>query len=63
MFNQYSLWIFRLWTVDNKETNTTALVAKMSTKEALRSLTCRARQDVDKNLRNLALLILGKEFF
>ncbi|CAF0832437.1 unnamed protein product [Adineta ricciae] len=48
-----------LWTVDNKETNTTALVAKMSTKEALRSLTCRARQDVDKTLRNLALLILG----
>ncbi|UJR36022.1 hypothetical protein I4U23_028761 [Adineta vaga] len=48
-----------LWTENNQQTNETVLVRKLSTKDAVRSLTCRARQDVNKTLRNLALLILG----
>lgn len=54
--------IFRIWNNKNEQINTTIGASQLSTKEALRSLTCRARQDVNKTLRNLFLLILGNKF-
>ncbi|CAF0825009.1 unnamed protein product [Adineta steineri] len=47
-----------LWTETNHQTNETAHVRKLSTKEAIRSLTCRARQDIHKVSKNTCLLTL-----
>lgn len=51
-----------MWTEQDQQTNNTQLVRKLSTKDAIRSLTCRARQDVSKTLRNLMLVVLGNEW-
>jgi hypothetical protein len=55
--------MFRIWTADNKQTNNTNEASKLSTKDAIRSLTCRARQDIHSTLRNLILLVLGNKIF
>lgn len=49
--------------MNNKETNVTNAARKLSTREARRSLVCRARQDVSTTLRNLGLLVLGNYIF
>ena len=54
---------FRVWNNVNDRTKMSEDATKLSTPEAVRSLTCRARQDVSKTLRNVLLLILGKDEF
>jgi hypothetical protein len=48
-----------IWDANDKQINTTIGASKLSTKDAIRSLTCRARQDINRTLRNLILLVLG----
>jgi hypothetical protein len=56
-------YIFRVWNDDNKQTKIITEASKLSTQEAVRSLTCRARQDINTTIRNLILLVLGNEFY
>ncbi|CAF4158507.1 unnamed protein product [Rotaria sp. Silwood2] len=48
-----------VWNESNHETKNLDEAKKLSTPEAKRALTCRARQDISKTLRNFLLLILG----
>lgn len=54
--------MFRLWDAKDKPTNDTTLAVKLSTQDAIRSLTCRARKDMNKTLRNVLLVVLGTRF-
>ncbi|CAF4575888.1 unnamed protein product [Rotaria sp. Silwood1] len=48
-----------VWNEANKETKNPTEARKLSTPEAVRALTCRARQDISNTLRNFILLVLG----
>ena len=49
----------RLWNDTNEETKVVKDVSKLSTQEAIRTLSCQARQGANHTLRNLGLLVLG----
>ena len=53
--------MFRIWNKDNQQTNSTTEARKLSSKEAIRSLTCRARQDIGGSWKKWLLYLLGNE--